>query len=68
MLPTEGRLMTYAYIVGGLAAWGLGSLAVYSLAVAAGRERPTPTRVVVETRRPSDTYVGYESYAASRSA
>ena len=42
--------MTYAYIVGGLAAWTLACVAALSLARAAGRECPTPTWDVAGTR------------------
>lgn len=60
--------MTYVYIVGGMAVWGLGCLATYSLALAAGRERPTPTRDVREAISVLDTGVRYESPAARQSA
>ena len=60
--------MTYAYIAGGFAAWGLGCLMVWSLALAAGRECPAPTQEAANGSRTPSTCVIYEFPVADRSA
>lgn len=42
--------MTYAYILGGIAAWALACVPFLVLARAAGQECPTPTQAAVDAR------------------